>query len=212
MPHAPSALCATAPVLRCALWSRLSRTRNHTSGSYAAEALASIGPQAAPATKDLARALGDPVPGVRWAAGEALSSIGPAAHAAVPQLIKALEDEFLYVRICAAVTGSIGPKAQTAREALRAAASDPVLRYEVEWALNRIAGVKSGSLSHSTRHLLPFSYNLRQLQVKRVTHPSIGIPPRAETSSGASRWKPKFMVAQSLTVMWSTWVATTRGE
>ena len=112
---------------------------------YTAEALASIGPNAVAATRDLARALSDPIPGVRWAAGEALSSIGPAAQPAVPELIKALKDEFLYVRICAAgALGSIGPKAQTAQEALKAAASDPVLRYEVEWALNRIAGSESG--------------------------------------------------------------------
>ena len=111
---------------------------------YAAEALASIGPKASAATKDLARALGDPIPGVRWAAGEALGSIGPAAQSAVPQLIKALKDEFLYVRICAAeALGSIGPQAEAAREALKAAASDPVLRNEVEWALNRIAGIDS---------------------------------------------------------------------
>src|SRR4030095_12533927 len=56
----------------------------------------------------------------------------------------ALKDEFLYVRICAAgALGSIGPKAQTAREALRAAANDPTLRSEAEWALNRFAGVES---------------------------------------------------------------------
>ena len=99
----------------------------------------------ATATRDLARALADPVPGVRWAAGEALASIGPAAHSAVPQLIEALQDEFLYVRICAAgALGSIGPEAQMAREALRLAANDPALRDEAEWALNRIAGVESG--------------------------------------------------------------------
>ena len=110
---------------------------------YAAEALASIGPNASAATKDLASALRDPVPGVRWAAGEALASIGPAAQSAVPQLIEALKDQFLYVRICAAgALGSIGPKAETARDALRAAANDPVLRHEVEWALNRIAGIE----------------------------------------------------------------------
>ena len=63
----------------------------------------------------------------------------------MPQLIEALKDEFLYVRIFAAgALGSIGPKAQTAREALRAAANDPALRNEAEWALNRIAGVESG--------------------------------------------------------------------
>jgi outer membrane protein assembly factor BamB/HEAT repeat protein len=112
---------------------------------YAAEALASIGPKAAKATNALAEALRDPVPGVRWAACEALGSIGPAAQSAVPQLVEALEDEFLYVRIFAAgALGSIGPKAQSAREALRAAARDPTLRDEAEWALSRIAGVKSG--------------------------------------------------------------------
>ena len=113
---------------------------------YAAEALASIGPASAVVTQDLARALRDPIPGVRWAAGEALSSIGPAAHSAVPQLIEALKDEFLYVRICAAgALGSIGPKARPARDALRSAANDPLLRYEAEWALNRIAGIESGN-------------------------------------------------------------------
>jgi outer membrane protein assembly factor BamB/HEAT repeat protein len=112
---------------------------------YAAEALASIGPNAANATGALAEALGDPVPGVRWAACEALGSIGAAAQPAVPRLIDALQDEFLYVRIFAAgALGSIGPKAQSAREALRAAAHDPALRSEAEWALSRIAGVKSG--------------------------------------------------------------------
>ncbi|HET9313942.1 MAG TPA: HEAT repeat domain-containing protein, partial [Vicinamibacteria bacterium] len=109
---------------------------------YAAEALASIGPRAGTAARDLARALADPVPGVRWAAGEALARIGPAAQSAVPQLIEALNDEFLYVRICAAgALGSLGPKAQAARAALRAAANDPTMRYEAEWALERIAGV-----------------------------------------------------------------------
>jgi HEAT repeat protein/outer membrane protein assembly factor BamB len=112
---------------------------------YAAEALASIGPKAVAATTELARALGDPVPGVRWAACEALASIGPDAHSAVPELIKALKDEFLYVRIFAAgALGSIGPKAYMAQEALRAAANDPTLHNEAQWALNRIAGVESG--------------------------------------------------------------------
>jgi HEAT repeat protein/outer membrane protein assembly factor BamB len=112
---------------------------------YAAEALASIGPNAAKATNALAEALGDPIPGVRWAAAEALAGIGPAAQLAVPQLIEALQDEFLYVRICAAeALGSIGPKARTAREALIASASDPALRDQAEWALNRIAGTESG--------------------------------------------------------------------
>jgi HEAT repeat protein/outer membrane protein assembly factor BamB len=112
---------------------------------YAAEALASIGPEARSATGALVQALGDPVPGVRWAACEALGSIGPAAHAAVPRLIEALRDEFLYVRLLAAgALGRIGPKARTAEEALRAAANDPALRGEAEWALRRIAGIGPG--------------------------------------------------------------------
>jgi hypothetical protein len=111
---------------------------------YAAEALASIGPNAANATNALAEALRDPVPGVRWAACEALASIGPAAHPAVPALIEALKDEFLYVRIFAAgALGSIGAKAQAASEALRTAAADDRLRAEAGWALSRIAGIRS---------------------------------------------------------------------
>ena len=113
---------------------------------YVAEALASIGPAAAAATSALADALRDSVPGVRWAACEALASIGPSAQSAVPQLIVALEDEFLYVRIFAAgALGSIGPKARSARAALKAAADDPALRHEAEWALSRIAGVRSAA-------------------------------------------------------------------
>ena len=113
---------------------------------YAAEALASIGPGAAAATNALAASLSDPIPGVRWAACEALASIGPSAQSAVPQLIAALEDEFLYVRIFAAgALGSIGPKARSARTALKAAADDPALRHEAEWALSRIAGVRSAA-------------------------------------------------------------------
>ena len=112
---------------------------------YAAEALASIGPQAAAATKELARAIGDPVPGVRWAACEALGSIGPAAQPAAPRLVEALKDENLYVRVCAAgALGNIGPKAANAVGALQAAANDPALREEAQWALNRIAGAEPG--------------------------------------------------------------------
>ena len=63
----------------------------------------------------------------------------------MPQLVAALDDEFLYVRIFAAgALGNIGPQAQAAVEALRAAAKDPALRTDAEWALSRIAGVESG--------------------------------------------------------------------
>ena len=141
---------------------------------YSAEALASVGPDAAAATNDLARAVVDPIPGVRWAACEALGSIGPAAHAAVPQLIGALEDEFLYVRIFAAgALGSIGPKAQSAREALTAALDDPALRGEAEWALNRIAGVKSGARVASPVVSAPSIAPLAPTTVARVGNPPV---------------------------------------
>ena len=132
--------------LRCSLWSRLSRTRNHASGcTRRRPSPRSV--RKRPRHNDLARALGDPIPGVRWAAGEALASVGPAAQSAVPQLIEALKDEFLYVRICAAgALGSIGPKAQQP-EALRAAATDPSLRYEAEWASNQSPASSLESLS-----------------------------------------------------------------
>jgi outer membrane protein assembly factor BamB/HEAT repeat protein len=109
---------------------------------YAAEALASIGPGAAAASPDLAEALHDPVAGVRWAAAEALAAIGPPAAPAVPRLTDALRDEFLLVRICAAgALGSIGTAAAAAVDPLRAAAADPALRAEAEWALERITGI-----------------------------------------------------------------------
>jgi outer membrane protein assembly factor BamB/HEAT repeat protein len=140
---------------------------------YAAEALASIGPKAGAAAKELARSLSDPIPGVRWAAAEALASIGPAAQSAVPQLIEALKDEFLYVRICAAgALGSLGPKARTARAALSAAANDPALRHEAEWALNRIAGVQPEEPVASP--VAPAALPAPQLQ---PTVPQTGNPP-----------------------------------
>lgn len=141
--RALGALGARASPSVSALVKALSHAEPHVR-IYAAEALASIGPKADTATRDLARAVRDPIPGVRWAACEALASIGPAAQPAVPQLIEALKDEFLYVRITAAgALGSIGSNEQVAQDALRAAANDPTLRSEAEWALNRIAGVES---------------------------------------------------------------------
>ena len=156
---------------------------------YAAEALASIGPNARAATRDLAKALGDPIPGVRWAAAEALGSIGPDAQSAVPQLIEALNDEFLYVRICAAgALGSIGlkaPKAKPAVEALRAAANDPRMRDEAEWALNRIAGVESGEspLSPASR-LSPASPLVPTASVAPVPEKTGNPPVDWDTSTG----------------------------
>ena len=118
---------------------------------YVAEALASIGPDAAAATPELAKALRDPSPGVRWAACEALAAIGPPAAPSVPDLIQALKDEFLYVRICAAgALGSIGSKTEAVLAALKAAANDPALRSEAEWALHQLTGAAPGASSASS--------------------------------------------------------------
>jgi len=81
------------------------------------------------------------VEGVRWAACEALAAIGPPAAPAVSRLIDAMKDECLFVRICAVgALGHIGAKAAEAVVPLRAAASDPALRAEAVWALERITG------------------------------------------------------------------------
>jgi len=56
---------------------------------------ASVGPKAGVATENLAAALEDPIPGVRWAAGEALASIGPKAQAAHEALREAASDPAL---------------------------------------------------------------------------------------------------------------------
>jgi HEAT repeat protein/outer membrane protein assembly factor BamB len=118
---------------------------------YVAEALASIGPAAAAAAPDLAKALRDPNPGVRWAACEALAAIGPPAAPAVPALMEALKDRFLYVRICAAdALGSIGSKTEAVLAALKAAASDPAMRSEAEWALHQLTGVAPGAPATSS--------------------------------------------------------------
>lgn len=140
---------------------------------YAAEALASIGSNAAAATNELAKALNDQIPGVRWAACEALASIGPSAQSAVPQLIEALKDEFLYVRIFSArALGSIKPRSQMAQDALRsAAANDPALRNEAEWAFNQITGGNSGK--HDVSLVTVPSVTLQP----QTTTPQIGNPP-----------------------------------
>jgi hypothetical protein len=181
---------------------------------YAAEALASIGPKAAASTRDLARALGDPIPGVRWAAGEALASIGPAAQSAVPQLIEGLKDEFLYVRICAAgALGSLGPKARAAREALRAAANDPAMRSEALWALDRIAGVASPEPVISP--LVPAPSVAPQPETAAA---ETGNPPvdwdttTGRNIAGASSWETRRSAVPWLRAMRSMWVPTTPGN
>ena len=131
---------------------------------YVAEALASIGPKAAEATPNLAKALHDPNPSVRWAACEALAAIGPPAAQAVPDLLESLNDEFLYVRICAAgALGSIGSRTQAVLIALNAAANDPALRSEVEWALHQMTNAMPDANSASPA--LPEESGIREVAV-----------------------------------------------
>ena len=66
--------------------------------------------------------------------------------------------------------GSIGPKAQSARAALKAAADDPALRDEAEWALRRIAG----HLERLSRHPLYGAFRRAPLQTTVV---NTGNPP-----------------------------------
>ena len=184
---------------------------------YAAEALASIGPMAAAATHDLANALANPIPGVRWAACEALGSIGPAAHPAVPQLIDALADEFLYVRMFAAgALGSIGPKAQASprgAESRRQQSRTPS-RSGVGAESHRRGGVqlighsqyRRGSPTNALSHGQNLPTELQQA-ILRWT----GIPPPGETSCGASSWGGKRMAVPWWLAIRSMWAPTTPG-
>ncbi len=77
------------------------------------------------------------------------------------------------MRIFAAgALGSIGEKARPAQAALRAATNDPALRDEAEWALRRIAGVKSGEPLAS--HVVPAPSVAPPLQTTAV---QTGNPP-----------------------------------
>jgi outer membrane protein assembly factor BamB len=89
-------------------------------------------------------------------------------------LIEALKDKFLYVRICAAeALGNIGPKAQKAREALRASAKDPAVRYQAEWALNRIAGGESESSVVSSHVSAPLVAPQSQIDLVKTANPPV---------------------------------------
>ena len=118
-----------------------------------------------------------------------------------------------------------GPKAQSAREALKAAANDPAMRHEAEWALNRIAGShlviganerQRGSLasergggpararqSGSPRGEAP---RLRKRAILQLT----GIRPPAGTSSGVSSWETRRSVVPWLLAMRSMSAPTTQ--
>lgn len=99
------------PVLR-----RVGPLRGYLLRPAAARALALLGPVAAAAEPDLARALQDKVNGTYWEAGTALGRIG---RQAVPDLMLALRDPDTLVRCAAAYgLGEVGADAAPAIPAL----------------------------------------------------------------------------------------------
>jgi len=87
------------------------------------------------------------------------------------------------VRIFAAgALGSIGPKARTAREALSAAANDPTLGSEAEWALNRIAGSLPANSSNERQRVGLASGAWRGAPASEPVGESEGRSPSVETT------------------------------
>ena len=110
----------------------------------AAQALADMGPAAAPAVPALIRALSDSSQDVRDGAAVALGEIGPAASSAVPSLVRVMRSDFyLDARWSAALAlGKIGPAAASAIPDLVEILDSPDrgLQGAAAWALSRITG------------------------------------------------------------------------
>ena len=107
----------------------------------AAQALGSMGSEAAPAVPSLATTLGDRSAEVRWRSAEALGLIGASAHSAVPALARALSDSDPIVRTeTIKALGLLGPAAADAVTPLAQAltASDVSIRREAARALGRL--------------------------------------------------------------------------
>ena len=132
----------------------------------------------------------------------------------MPQLIEALEDEFLYVRIFAAgALGSIGPKAQTAREALTAAAHDPALRERSRVGVESNRGHRVWRACRLTACARAFrrASTARRRWRKRAILRLTGIRPPGGTSSGVSSWETRRLAVPWLPAMRSMWAPTTPG-
>ncbi len=107
----------------------------------AADRLANLGPQAAPAVPQLATALASSDAELRWRAALALECVGPDAASAVPALVKALQDKDPNVQAHAAhALGQIGVNSSSVVDGLAGhiAAADPVVRRAVISALGRL--------------------------------------------------------------------------
>lgn len=112
----------------------------------AAQALADMGPAAAPAVTALIQALSDSSQDVRDEAATALGEIGPAASPAVPALVRVMHsDSYLDARYSASLAlGKIGPPAVYAVPDLVETLDSPdsgdfgLGRAAAAWALSRI--------------------------------------------------------------------------
>jgi len=105
-------------------------------------ALGRIGPEAAPATSELAKLVGDKHSRVAHEAIIALGNIGPAAKDAVPALAKALDQEIDLDMNFAAIAyalGKIGPGA---------AAAEPVLLKKLESKNDTVRLLSAWALAH----------------------------------------------------------------
>jgi len=130
----------------------------------AAGGLASLGPDAQPATADLIDCLEDPTPGIRAAAAKALAQVANDDDRASQALIKVFDDRRLDVRIAVATAlGHFPAQAGTVR-ALRGALADDYLGVRVAAAdsLSRF-GPKAQTAVPSLKKLLQDKYPTGQL-------------------------------------------------
>jgi hypothetical protein len=108
-------------------------------------ALATVDPLPDAVTDDLARHLKDPDENDRMVVANALAAHPAGAKRVMAQLIAAAEvpDENRHVlRSIAVALGSIGPDARSALPVLRELDKQPLVRWQVEWAIKQITGTQ----------------------------------------------------------------------
>jgi HEAT repeat protein len=114
---------------------------NEKTAYWAAVALESLGPEAAPAVTPLIKLTAHAEPEVRMEALMALAAIGEAARSAAPQIVDRLEnDDFAGVRYAAAFALMKVAGGAAGDEALRSAmeSDDPMLAMLASWALANV--------------------------------------------------------------------------
>jgi HEAT repeat protein len=115
--------------------------------SVAAEALANMGPAAAPFAPRIVALVRAPQSGVRFAAQRALGQMGSAAQGAVPTLVALLKDSDASVReAAAAALGAMGPAAAPAVPQLVELLKDPAASNSAVEALGKIGSAAAPAL------------------------------------------------------------------